>query len=168
MELDLSTLTPSDYAAWWGAIIASLALVWNIVVAVRSGARIKVSVSPNMRIYPSQPPTYDNEYVAVKAVNVGNGPTTITHCLGYYTKNKWGIVLKQHRQPFVINTNRATGNDVPHVLNPGEEWANLADQNFLKERAKGSWLYLGVIHNQKRRPIYKRVRLDSVGEPDDT
>lgn len=168
MVLDFSTLSPSDYAAWWGAIIASLALVWNIVVAIRAGARIDVTVSPNMRMYPPGPPTYDNEYVAIKAVNLGNGPTTITHCLGYYTKSSLGIFIKRFRQPFMINTNAQMGNIVPHILNPGEEWGNLAEQKFLLDRPKGSRVYLGVIHNQKRKPIYKRVKIGTIHDSDDT
>lgn len=51
MVIDFSKFTISDYAAWWGAVIATLALIWNIVIAARSGARVKVRVSPNMKIF---------------------------------------------------------------------------------------------------------------------
>ena len=168
MTLDISQFGPSDYAAWWGAIIASLAFLWNIVVAICSGARVCVRVTPDIRVYPSGPPTYESDYVSVTAVNVGNGPTTITHCAGYYTKNVLGIFLKKHRQPFMINVNTATGGGIPFVLAPGTEWANLADQAFLLERAGKGRVYLGIIHNQAKSPVYKRVKFGGLNKDGNT
>ena len=162
MIIDLSNFTPSDYAAWWGAFVASLAFLWNVVAAVRSGPRVKITVTPDMQIYPNQPPTNDNTYVAVRAVNVGTGKTTITHCAGYYTTNILGVLLKKYRQQFMINIDHQTGHPVPFMLEPGAEWANLADQKFLMERAGNGRVYLGIIHNQRKRPIYKRVKLNGV------
>lgn len=158
MVIDLSGFTPSDYAAWWGAAIASSTFLWNVISAVRSGPRLNVSVTPEMQIFPNQPPTFDKTYVSVRAVNVGTGKTTITHCAGYYTTNCVGVVLKKYRQPFMINISNQTGHDVPFILEPGIEWGNLADQEFLVERSENGRVYLGVIHNQSNRPIYKRVK----------
>jgi len=165
MVIDLSNFTPSDYAAWWGAIIASLALVWNIIHTLRSGARLRVTVSPDMRIYPPQPPTNDNDYISIKAVNVGTGPTTITHCLGYYTKSIWGLVKKSERQHFIVNITPDTGNDIPFVLGPGAEWSNIAAQDKLFEAAGNGIIYIGIVHNQRRKAIYKRIKRT---KPEDT
>ncbi len=159
MIIDLSKFTPSDYAAWWGAAVASLAFLWNVVAAVRSGPRVKITVTPEMQIFPNQAPTYDKTYVTVRAINVGTGKTTITHCAGYYTTNILGVLLKKYRQFFMINIDSQTGHPVPFILDPGTEWTNLADQEFLMELTKSGRVYLGIIHNQRKRPIYKRVKL---------
>lgn len=159
MVIDFSTFTANDYAAWWGAAIASLALVWNIVVAVRSGARIRVRASPNMKIYPEQPITGDKTYISVTAVNHGTLPTTITHFCGFYAQTFWDL-MRGKKQHFIINVNAGLGKTVPYVLAPGEEWSSLADQDDIFKKAKGGFLYLGIIHNQKTRPIYKRVKVD--------
>jgi len=37
----------TELAAWWGAIIATLMLLWDMYKWVRSGPIINVSVSPN-------------------------------------------------------------------------------------------------------------------------
>ncbi len=158
MIIDLSNFTVSDYAAWWGAIVASLALTWNIIRTLRAGARVKVKVTANIRVYPSQPPTYENDYISIKAVNLGTGPTTITHCAGFYTKSIWGIIKKSERQHFVVNISPLTGKDIPFVLEPGNEWSNLAAQDELLEKSSNGHLYIGIIHNQRRKPIYKRVK----------
>lgn len=164
MVIDLSEFTASDYAAWWGAVVATVALIWNITQKLREGPRVKVRVTPNMRVYPAQPPTYDNDYISVKAVNVGTAPTTITHLAGWYTKNIIGLVRKSKRQHFVVNVNQETGNVTPFVLQPGTEWGNLTLQTDLLEKAGNGYVYLGVIHNQRERPVYKRVK---GAKPDD-
>lgn len=156
MQIDLSNWSVSDFAAWWGAIIATLALAWNIVVAFRSGARIRVRVTPNMQVYPRQPITEDNEYISVTVVNHGTSPTTITHFCGYYATSLWNHIRRK-RQHFVIPSHPALGMKVPYVLSPGQEWSSLADQRDLHEKSKGGYLYIGVIHNQSKRPVYKKV-----------
>jgi hypothetical protein len=160
MIIDLSKLTPSDYAAWWGAIIATLALIWNIIIALRSGPRIKVTASPNMKVYPQQPITEDNTYISVRAINRGTSPTTITHFAGFYAPNLWAL-LRGKKQHFVVNTHPVLGNPIPFVLKPGEEWSSLADQNDLTEKSEQGYLYLGVYHNQGKRPIFKRVKFNA-------
>ncbi|MGH8194067.1 MAG: hypothetical protein ACREQ8_06665 [Woeseiaceae bacterium] len=152
--------TISDYAAWWGAVIASLAFTWNVVSALRAGPRIVVRVTPNMQMFPRAPLTGDREYVSIVAVNVGTGPTTITHCCGYaVTMTKWSF-RRGSKQLFIVNCDAQLGNTVPHVLLPGEQWHNLADQAELQLKGQKRRVYLGVIHNQRKRPVYKRVKLD--------
>ena len=158
MDIDFSKFTASDYAAWWGAIIASLALVWNIVVAIRSGARIKVTVSPNMQVHPKQPITEDNKYILVIAVNHGSTPTTITHFSGYYAPGFWSLIRGGKKVEFVVIPNQGYS-PIPFVLGPGAEWSNLADQKNIIEKSKGGNLYLGVCHSQNKRPVYKRVKI---------
>jgi len=160
MIIDFSKLTASDYAAWWGATVATLALLWNIVVALRSGARIKVNVSPNMSVYPSHEVSENKTYISVKAVNHGTSPTTITHFSGYYATSLWSLITGK-KQQFIINTSPLLGKPIPFVLAPGEEWHNLADQEDITKDCKDGYLYLGVLHNQSNRPVYKRVKINA-------
>lgn len=158
--MDLSAWSISDFAAWWGAIVATLALVWNIVVALRDGPRVTVRAVPDMQIFPKDPITGDKTYVSVTAVNRGNAPTTITHFCGYYSKNLWSRLFGK-RQEFMIMTNPLLGKDVPYVLRPGEEWSSMADENDMLKKLGAGYLYLGVLHNQSKKPCYVRVRIRS-------
>jgi hypothetical protein len=111
-----------------------------------------------MIVFPRNPLTGDKLYISVTAVNRGNAPTTITHFCGYHTKNLWDLIRRK-RQNFVVNTHPGLGKQVPCVLAPGEEWQNMADQENLQESFKGGFLYIGVIHNQRARPVYVRIHL---------
>ncbi len=159
MIIDFSQLSASEYAAWWGAIIATLTLVWGVIVTIRSGARVYVTATPNMRIYPTQPTTGESLYISVKAVNRGTSPTTITHLLGYYAPTVLDSIRKQKRQHFVIPAYEICGNIIPYVLKPGEEWGNLVKQENFEEEISCKYLYVGVQHNQKKETIYKRVKI---------
>lgn len=113
-----------------------------------------------MRVYPTAPPTNDNEYIRVTAVNHGNAPTTITNCLGYYRVGKRSLFKRRKKQHFVVNTGLpgTLGMSVPYVLKPGEEWTGFSDQADILEKMQGGTLYLGIHHNQRKKSLLKRVR----------
>lgn len=157
MQIDFSKLNPSDYAAWWGAVIATLALVWNIIAALRAGARVHVTASPNMQMFPPNPSEENKQYIHISAVNRGSSATTITHFLGYSADNLWSL-LRNKKQHFIVNGADGSSS-VPMKINPGDEWCGIADQDAVMEGFKGKYFYLGVIHNQKKKPIYKRVKI---------
>lgn len=157
MIIDLSSLTTSDYAAWWGAIIASFALIWNVVTFIRSGARIKVYVSTNMELFPPNPGKEDNTYTFLRAVNVGDSATTIMHFCGYSAETIFDRFRKKAKHFIISNAN--TNQPLPFKLEPGEEWTGLALQDELLKDKK--FVYLGVIHNQREKAIYKRVKIVS-------
>lgn len=157
--MDFPNFLNTKFVAWWGAIVATLTtLLWNIFVAWRSGPRIKIRAVPNMQIFPEDPATVDKTFISMTAVNRGNAPTTITHFSGFYSDNLWHFIRKQ-RKEFIINTNPTTGDSVPRVLAPGEEWKNIVNQASMQKMLKRGYLYIGVYHNQRNRPVYVRVRL---------
>ena len=82
---------------------------------------------------------------------------TITHFCGFYAHSFWDL-MRGKKQQFVVPTHPALGKTVPYVLAPGDQWSSLADQDDMLKKAKGGFLYLGIIHNQRKRPLYKRVK----------
>lgn len=156
--MEFSNWSISDYAAWWGAIIATLALVWNIIIAFRSGPRIQVRANPNMQVFPRGPITEGKTFISVTAINRGTASTTVTHFGGFYSDSLWSLVRKRRHQ-FIVIAHPALGKTLPFVLAPGEEWSNMADQHDMQEYLGRGYLYMGVIHNQRKRPVYVRVRL---------
>ncbi|RII26493.1 MAG: hypothetical protein CXR30_16580 [Geobacter sp.] len=159
MKIDFSKFSVNDCAAWWGATVATLAFVWNVIIAIRTGARVRVRAVPNMMVIPPITEDEDKTYISVTAVNHGTSPTTITHFCGFYSTSLWNLI-RGRKQPFIVNAHPVLGKQTPHVLAPGEEWSNMADQKGLQEKSKGGYLYLGIIHNQRKRPIYKRVKFE--------
>lgn len=152
--IDFSTFKASDYAAWWGAIVASLALIWNVVVAIRSGPKVIVTATPNMQLSPPELGEEDKSFIFVKAVNTGTSPTTITHFHGYQANSRFDYFRKKHR-PFIVGNNgRFT--PPPIKLGPGDEWVGIMDQD--SEILSDELLYIGIIHNQSKKPVLKKVQ----------
>jgi hypothetical protein len=164
MVVDTSLWTASDYAAWWGAVVATAAFIWQAVRELRSGPRIRVRASPNVIIFPKRPPL-EGTYISVTAVNLGTATTTVTHFVGFCYLTRWSC-FRRKRQHFAIPTGLPIGKSLPCVLGPGEEWSNMIDQDDLEAKMKPRYLYVGVIHNQRRRPVYVRVRLNKPARPE--
>ena len=162
--MSFAAMSASELAAWWGAVVATLALLWNIIRAIRSGARVRVRASPNMSISPNDPATDGKLFISVTAVNKGNAPTTITTFCGYHYRNFWAR-LRRKGQGFFFNPTGSLGQSVPHVLGPGEQWSNMAAQEGMLEKFDSGAVFIGVIHNQRRRPVFARVAIKNL-EPE--
>lgn len=153
----LSKITITQFAAWWGAIIATLVLIWDIYKWKKRGAKIVIKARPNMVGVPSD----DKTYIVVIVTNRGDLPTTITHLVGLYYPSIFSKFL--HRKinfffPYPGPT------PPPYTLQPGNEWKGLIDQDNLKQdllvqgRKKG-FLYCGVVHSSSNKPMLKRVNI---------
>jgi hypothetical protein len=160
MIFDLSNFTPSDYAAWWGAVIATSALIWNIVISYRAGARLHVTAMLGMKIFPLAPNEEDKTYILVNAVNIGSSATTITHFLGYSADTFLDSLRHKKRKYFIVNGTKDSL-PIPYKLSPGDEWKGMADQTLILSGFNAKYFYLGVAHNQQKKSIYKRVRLSA-------
>jgi hypothetical protein len=154
-------MNASDYAAWWGAGVATLALTWNIYRALRSGPRVKVTATPDIQVFPRTAITGDTVYISVTATNRGTAPTTLTNFVGFHEKTLLDLFLRRllrRRKGFVVFTG-PLGQPIPYVLKPGEQWSNVVEQLDLQSHYQGGYLYIGVSHNQRKRPIYAHVHL---------
>ena len=160
MPADSQNWTPSDYAAWWGAAIASIALGWNIVTQLRSGPRIVFYATPGMLLMPPSPLTKDRQFIRFSVTNSGTVPLTITNICGIHAKRAIPM-FKGKKSHFVMQTEKALSDDFNKLISPGEDWNVMVDQKGIEELFSGGALYLGVVHNRKKKPIYKRVKLDA-------
>ena len=157
--MEVSGLTASDYAAWWGAIIASLALLWNIITVIRSGPRLSISANPNMQLFPETERTQGKTYIRLTATNVGTSPVTITNYCGRYC-NSFQEVIQKKMQHFVVNVMPDLSSPIPHVLQPGTQWSGMLDQDgFSEDRDPPKYLYVGVAHSHSKKVKYVRVRI---------
>jgi|SRR5690554_1894576 len=157
--MDLSTLSVSDWAAWWGAIIATLTLIWEIIRELKSVAKVQVSAYGNMLMYPSNEGKEETKYIHVIAVNTSNLPTTITHFLGY-AKRKSLIPFVGKKTHFIVKANEFSS-PIPKKLEAGEEWRGIVEQSGTLAGFENSTVYIGIQHNQNKKPIYKKLRINS-------
>jgi hypothetical protein len=62
-------MTASDYAAWWGAVVATVVFAWDIIKWKKNGPRLKVSVAQTEQCGPMD--------FALVATNIGNEPALV-------------------------------------------------------------------------------------------
>ena len=147
--------------AGYAAIVATGALALEIRRWFETGARLSISVMPQMQTF-NIPGTEGNNYLVVNVSNRGQTPTTITHfALFHYgswinwlrRKRGWAVVVLRPQPP---------GSDpvIPSVLRPGESWSGMAlHEDDLVSRMKSGYLYVAIHATHSDKPTLARVRL---------
>lgn len=151
----------TSFVAWWGAIVATLVFLWDIYKWVKSGASVVVSAQPDMQTFGGLTQNLEGtNYVVVEAINKGNKKTTITHSVAYYYSSFIGRLLKKRTKTFFV-ANTGLAQPLPYVLEPGERWLGIMQQNEdLEDMAKQGYLYCGIIHSLKKKAVLQRVRIE--------
>ncbi len=151
-------MNASEIAAWVGAATGSLALLWDIIKWSRTGPRIAVSVAPNMTAYGAAELLLGKEpCVLVEANNVGDGKTTVTHLVGFYY-DSWLKRFLRRKPTTTMVVPDPTPGKVPHVLDKGERWVGMMEQNAeLIKMSQEGYLFCGVYHSTSKRPVLARL-----------
>jgi hypothetical protein len=156
MEL---TLTTTDIVAWWGAVVATLVLLWDVYKFLRQGPSLRINARPDMQAY-GMPGREEDTFVIVEAVNVGDRPTTLTIIgLRYYTSHfqRW----RRKPQRTMIVPDPALTQPLPHVLEPGKMWAGGITQNAELEQMAGDGILVCEVYDSwHKKPHTGRVKLD--------
>lgn len=111
-----------DWATAYAAIVATVvggAQIWQYS---RSGAHLRIRVTPNVMIVNGDP--LDQDLISVTVTNVGTAPTTIE---GLYVIPKKGRFPKkpfEDNNAYYIPNPQPTGSApiIPKEVRPGEKW----------------------------------------------
>ena len=147
----------SEMAAWWGAIVASIILIWDVYKWKTDGPKLNVFLSPNMKTF-GDPSRDAITWVAVTVTNVGSRPTTLKSTGMWYYKNR--IDYWRHKVLFAaIFPNPNDRFPLPTVLKPGEEWVGLIPQERLYENIedKSGCMTIWLSHSHSNKPIRKTL-----------
>jgi hypothetical protein len=108
-KLASSDVSSSDVAAWWGAIVASIALGWNILRVVRSKGRLRVEATYGEdNTEPLVPPA-----LTIRVTNIGSKPILVQ---GIAIQRKKGSAPSHHFFPCPIPKMLACGDFFSQVL----------------------------------------------------
>ncbi|MFZ3065657.1 MAG: hypothetical protein WA277_10295 [Nitrospirota bacterium] len=156
MEIFKADIT--DIAAWWGAVIATLLLLWDVYKWKKAGPHLEVSASPNMQTFGGIPDTLgDKTYVVVEIRNTGNAKTTLTHLVGYHYSSFINKLRRKKSKNFFVPT-PILAQPLPHILEAGERWIGGIEQNDkLEEMSRHGYLYCGGYHSCGKKPVVQRV-----------
>jgi hypothetical protein len=148
----------TEIAAWWGAIIATLVLAWDMYKWKRSGPIINVSASPNMQTFGGVSNGLENKtFVVVEITNTGGRKTTLTKLVGFHCKSIFQKLRRKEDESFIVD-NPAPSQPLPHVLGPGERWLGSIEQNEeLEEMSRSGYLFCGVYHSSGKKPVLQPV-----------
>ena len=78
-------LTGIGIVAWWGAIVATFVLLWDIYKWKTAGPRIRFIVRSGMIIV-GDPDREGQTFISAEATNIGDRPTTITNLVVQHYK----------------------------------------------------------------------------------
>lgn len=148
-------------AAWWGAIVATLVLGWDVYKWRKSRASVRVSASPNMQTLNSlESRLEDDKNIFVEVVNQGDRLITITHVVVKHYKNIWDRLRNKPSMQGLI-PNPVGQQPIPYELEPGKRWTGLIDQRDIEAKSgNGGYFYCGVSHTASKKSVYVRVNLE--------
>ena len=122
-------MTATDLAAWWGGIVATLILVWDVYKWKKIGPIVNVSVSPNIKSFGEYEDTSDGQlFMVVEVTNTGDRKTTLTHLFEFHYASFLQRLRKKKNKAWLIPS-PAFSKPFPYVLEPGEQWIGGIRQN---------------------------------------
>ena len=150
----------TNIAAWWGAVIATFVIIWDIYKWKHSGAIINVTASSNMQMGENFPPCEsDKDYISIIVTNTGNIKTTITHLVIFYYKYNpiLSKILKKKARTFP-EPDPFNSPLLPIMLVPGERWlCDIKRNDELEKLSRRGFLYCGIYHSSSKNPVMQRV-----------
>ncbi len=151
-------LTGTDIVAWWGAVVATIVLIWDIYKWKKQGPRIRFRVQPGMIII-GDPTRKGKKFISAEATNVGDRPTTITNLVMQFYKTYFQMLRHKPSESMIVNT-PSSSQPLPYTLNPGQIWRGLAIQSpEIEDLAKKGYLVCGLCHSHSDKEIDRRIKL---------
>jgi hypothetical protein len=148
----------TDFLAWWGAVISTGVLVWDVVKWRLAGPRLRLTVTSGMESI--NIPEYEGKMLMnAQVVNRGDRSTTITNLGFLYYKNVWNRLRNRPDRSFIIGTPN-TRQPLQYELKPGVTWSGIAIQtDEVEKMAHDGYLTCAVYHSHQNRPVKARVHI---------
>lgn len=152
-----ASFTITDIVAWWGAIIATTVLLWDIYKWKTAGAKIRLLVQSGMQMI-GDPQRENLTLVTSRVTNIGDRPTTITTIGFKYYKNRWQKIRNKPSQAYVVPNPAFNHQVLPYILEVGQEWLGGTNQTEdLEKMAKEGYLIMEVYDSVHTKPSSDRV-----------
>jgi hypothetical protein len=107
----MNKLSPSDYAAWWGAIIATFVFFWDIIKWKQSGPRLKVTFSQS-----------SIGSLDVMVTNIGDGNAGLESVSVCLCQKRFGRRIRVFQMPYGYFVGKIHEPRLPVALEPGQSW----------------------------------------------
>lgn len=149
-------LTGIEIVAWWGAIVATIVLLWDIYKWKTAGPRIRFMVRSGMIIV-GDPDREGQTFISTEATNIGDRPTTITNLVVQHYETYLTMLRHKPSKSMIVN-NPSALQPLPYVLNPGCVWHGLSLQTpEIEALAMDGYLVCGLCHSHSDKEIDRRI-----------
>lgn len=144
----------TELAAWWGAIIATCLLAWEIYKHTSATRSISVELQPQ------------GKGICVRAANHGHGTVTIRSLGVKYYPGIWALIRNKCAREGIIAKPSIT-HSLPYRLAPGDTWLGLIEQDEdMRSMAANAYLMCDLFLADRAKPIRRRIRPDRPTEQD--
>ena len=145
-------------AAWWGAIIATSILLWDVYKWKRRGPNVVLRVQGDMNCMEGNQ-ALPGTWLTFRGANVGDRPTTLENVTIQSYPNLWARIRSKPDKSYWIPKPGFYEN-FPYKLEPGETWNGRVEQDAeLNAKANEGYLVCCLHHSSSKRPATCRVRL---------
>ncbi|WP_157214682.1 hypothetical protein [Polaromonas sp. CF318] len=154
-------MNSTEIVAWWGAVIATTVLTWDVVKWLRSGARLRMKVKPNSHYHDSEVVPLKNapdgacgrvkESIHIELANVGALPTTIMNISA--RRAIPGGWVGNDSSAFTVHW----GKELPYMISPGDIWSCRGDQEKLFKLPGTAPLEIIVMVSHLKKPMIEKI-----------
>lgn len=147
-------MSPSDYAAWWGAGLATGAIIWDVIKWRKARTRIKIEIIPNIgRFYPNSNMD-ETAKILVKIINGGEQTTTVMKVELISYQSRFESIFRKSK-----NQQIAPAKDCPQELLPGRI-LDFTVETYLSDLYQPSaHIFVSVHHSTSTKPVLAKLSL---------
>ena len=167
-------MSPTLAIAIWGAVLATAAIIWDILKWRSSGPRLRISARANSfysdRLLEPQDDDFSiaakslRPFIHIELVNTGTLPTTLLAVEARLDRRSRFGRKRDNSISMVWRTPEIEphfGKNLPSVLGAGDVWSGRLDQTSVldarKERFPEHHFYVVVSASHREREIRKRI-----------
>lgn len=156
--------------AIWGALTGTSAIIWDVIKWRRDGPRLRVAVTANMQIYNKYLGiTQERQFIQVHVTNRGTRSAKVSHLVVCPFRSRLHRAVGRQAPFTLVTQTPPESQPLPVVLQPGDTWTGLLDQQEVLSHAGRFRIYLGVTHTLQDKPIltalnHKKIRAPYKGK----
>ncbi|MFI5411265.1 hypothetical protein [Kaistia sp. UC242_56] len=152
--------TPEAYVAAYAAVVSTLAIALEVRRWWTSGPQLKMRVIEDGVVIGGEPGAYERGVVIVTVVNRGDQRTTIKGLGAQKFDSRLARWRKKPSMSVLFPNSQHLGYppNVPHVLEPGEEWTGIARPrpDKIGSLRDGTW-HIRVEASHTDKPLMRRL-----------
>ncbi len=158
-------MSATDVAAWWGAVVASMVLVWDVVKWARQGPKLRVEARANTyyedgEVLSTQVDVAGNstsllaQYCHIEITNIGDSPTTILNVEATHaSKSRNAAQMHMGSKGFKFHN----GAGLPQKLGPGDSMSARLDMRTVAQLSERGAPRLVIKASHARRPFRHKI-----------